>query len=116
MIDLPRPRIAEGWAEVLALRERALKALEEAKAAGVENPLDAQVVLPDPQRRLGEFEDLADMLGVSRVHLDAAADEVAVVDLRALPRCDRCWRRTPDASPRSDGGTLCDRCADAVGA
>jgi isoleucyl-tRNA synthetase len=35
------------WSKVLAVREAAQKALEQAKSSGIENPLDAEVVLPD---------------------------------------------------------------------
>ena len=45
--------------------------LEKAKAElGVENPLDAGVVLPDPDEPFAAFDltDLADLLGVSRVN------------------------------------------------
>ena len=49
------------------LQDAVLKALEEAKASGIENPLDAEVVLPDPDGALAKFKaDLADIFGVSR--------------------------------------------------
>ena len=107
-----------GWPAVMAMRERALGALEQAKAGmGVENPLDAGVVLPDPDGVLGRFDmvDLADLLGVSRVGLDATASEPVVVDLRDEPRCERSWKRDGTVKQRSDGGMLSDRDARAVG-
>jgi isoleucyl-tRNA synthetase len=105
-----------GWAAVMAAREAGLKALEDAKAAGIENPLDAEVVLPDAQGALAPFmADLADLLGASRVALDAAADRPRVVDLRQEPRCERSRRRDGTVRPRSDGGLLSDRDAAAVG-
>ncbi len=106
-----------GWKDVLAAREQAQKALEEAKAGGIENPLDAEVVLPDPKGVLQKFDpvDLADVLGVSRVALDAAAAAVAVNDLRAEPRCERSWKRDGTVKLRADGGMLSDRDAEAVG-
>ncbi len=110
----PGPAADERWPGLLALRGRAQKALEEAKQRGVENPLDAEVVLDEdvPARFDG---DLADFLGVSRVARGRAGGGIAVRDLRGEPRCDRCWRRDPTTALRSDGGMLCDRCADAVG-
>ncbi len=112
----PAVRAAEGWPALLAARDRALKALEEAKGSVVDNPLDAEVILPDPEGALGAFAaDLADMLGVSRASFSRRAAEFQVKDLRAQPRCDRCWKRTEDTRSRADGGSLCDRCADAVG-
>ncbi|MHC4989952.1 MAG: class I tRNA ligase family protein, partial [Planctomycetota bacterium] len=105
----------ERWPAVLEARERVLKALEEAKAGGVDNPLDAGVVIPDPEGRLAPFAgELPDMLGVSRVRL-ASDGEIVVEDLRDAPKCERCWRRIETVTSRADGGQLCDRCADAAG-
>ncbi len=106
------------WPAVMRVREAGLKALEEAKANGIDNPLDAEVVLGDPDRVLARFEaDWADMLGVSRARTDPGAEAPTVVvnDLRKEPRCDRCWKRVVTAAVRADGATLCDRCAEAVG-
>jgi len=109
------------WAKVMDAAAAASKALEAAKAVGIENPLDAEVVLPDPGPRneLKAFEaDLADLLGVSRVKLDsgAPADSAPRVnDLRNDPRCERSWKRDGTVKQRSDGGMLSDRDAEAVG-
>jgi isoleucyl-tRNA synthetase len=103
------------WSRVLEVREIAQKSLEEAKARGIENPLDSEVVLPDPQNVLKKFvADLPDMLGVSRVTLVPSGD-VSVNDLGNEPRCERSWKRDGTVKERSDGGVLCDRCAEAVG-
>jgi isoleucyl-tRNA synthetase len=105
-----------GWPAALAARELALKALEEAKARGIENPLDAGLTIPDPDGALAPFAaELADLTGVSRVALDPAATAVAVADLREAPRCDRSRRRDGTVRMRSDGGMLSDRDAAAVG-
>jgi isoleucyl-tRNA synthetase len=107
---------AAGWPAVFAAREAALKALEEAKAKGIENPLDAGLVLPDPEGALKPFAaDLADLMGVSRVTLDPGAASVAVQDLREEPRCERSRKRDGTVRQRSDGGLLSDRDAAAVG-
>lgn len=109
---------AAGWPKVLAGIAAAKVALEKAKSAlGVENPMDAGVVLPDVEGVLGAFDrvDLADLLGVSEVTIDGAAKEPRVVDLRARPRCERSWKRDGTVRKRSDGGMLSDRDAAAVG-
>ena len=107
---------AAGWPAVFAAREAALKALEEAKATGIENPMDAGLVLPDAKGELQPFAaDLADLMGVSRVTLDASASAVRVVDLREEPRCERSRKRDGTVRPRADGGMLSDRDAAAVG-
>lgn len=111
------------WEAALSAIGEARIALERAKSApdqgglGVENPLDAGVVLPDPGGVLAGFDggDLADLLGVSRVTIDKGANEPRVVDLRGEPRCERSWKRDGTVRARSDGGMLSDRDAAAVG-
>jgi isoleucyl-tRNA synthetase len=102
----------ESWDEVMIVRDKALKALEEAKVSGIDNPLDAGLVLP---ASLSSFDtvDLADLCGVSRVACDG--DGVTVQDLRKEPRCDRSWKRDGTVRERGDGGMLSDRDARAVG-
>jgi isoleucyl-tRNA synthetase len=105
------------WPRVLEARAAGQKALEEAKSRGIENPLDAEVVLPDPENVLAKFNriDLADMLKVSRVQLDPKATAVIVNDLQSEPRCERSWKRDGTVKQRTDGGWLSDRDAEAVG-
>ena len=108
--------VASAWSTLMAMREEAMKVLERAKASGIENPLDAAVVLPDVDGGLTAFaEDLADLLGVSRVRLDPTAEAIVVEDLRSEPRCERSWKRDGTVRERSDGGVLTDRDAEAVG-
>ena len=113
---VPAHTCSPDWTMVFALREQAMKALEDAKRQGIENPLDAEVTLPDPGGRLAPFAaDLPDLLGVSRVALDAQATEVSVRSLAQEPRCERSWKRDGSVRMRSDGGMLSDRDAEAVG-
>jgi isoleucyl-tRNA synthetase len=111
-------RVDQGWAAAMAAREAAHEALEKAKQAmGLENPLDAEVVVPDASGSFQGFDpaDVADLLGVSRVRFDAKATEVRVNDLRSEPRCERSWKRDGTVKQRSDGGWLSDRDAEALG-
>ncbi len=106
------------WTVAMNTVAEATRALEKAKAElGVENRLDAGVVLPDPDGSLKRLDgaDLADVLGVSRVTLDAGAKEPRVLDLRAEPRCERSWKRDSTVKQRSDGGWLSERDAEALG-
>ncbi|MEM8835434.1 MAG: isoleucine--tRNA ligase [Planctomycetota bacterium] len=108
----------DGWEHVMTLRDAALKALEDVRASGeIDNPLDAGMVVPNAGGALGAFDpvDLADLLGVSRVQLDADAEVPRVLDLKDEPRCERSWKRDGTVSQRSDGGMLSDRDAEAVG-
>ena len=107
---------AAGWPAVFAARESAMKALEEAKSQGIENSLDAGLVIPDADGTLKPFAaELADLMGVSRVTLDPAAKLVSVTDLREEPRCERSRKRDGTVRKRADGGLLSDRDAEAVG-
>ena len=104
------------WSEVLAVRELVLAALEKAKAAGIDNRLDAGVLLPAGHSHLEDFlPDLPDLFGVSRVSIARDQSAIEIVDLRGEPRCDRSWRRDGTVRLRSDGGMLSDRDAEAVG-
>jgi isoleucyl-tRNA synthetase len=114
----PGPPADPRWPAVMALRDEAMAALERAKAGmGVENPLDAGLVLPARDGLLEGFDltDLADLHGVSEVTIEAGAAEPRVIDLRERPRCERSWKRDGTVRERSDGGLLSDRDAEAVG-
>ena len=111
-------KVDDGFDVVMRVRDDALLALERAKSEqGIENPLDAGLVLPDPDGALARFEatDLADLHGVSRVRPDPKATGVVVEDLRSEPRCERSWKRDGTVRERSDGGMLSDRDAAAIG-
>eukprot|EP01047_Picozoa_sp_COSAG01_P000365 COSAG01_NODE_6_length_54687_cov_500.907599_34_plen_926_part_00 len=102
------------WDNVFEQRELVLKALEDAKEQGLENPLDAGVALSDPEQKLTPFiADLADIFGVSRVRLDA--DSLTLDDLRNEPRCERSWKRDDSVKAYADGSYLSERDAKAVG-
>lgn len=108
----------EAWRGVMQRRDEVMVALEQAKKQrGIENPLDAGVALPDPDGLYARFapEDLADLYGVSRVTIGPAQTAIEIIDLRGEPRCDRSWKRDGTVKPRSDGGVLSDRDAEAVG-
>ena len=107
-----------GWGAVMSAREAGLLALEKAKAEkGIDNPLDAGLVFPDPEGVLARFDpvDLADLCGVSRAAVDGGASAVTVQDLRDEPRCERSRKRDGTVRQRADGGWLTDRDAAVVG-
>ncbi len=115
-LEAPAVTADPAWPEVLAARDRALKALEAAKPRGIENPLDAELVVPDPKGVLTRFAaDFPDLCGVSRVTFTEDGDAVTVNDLSGEPRCERSWKRDGTVKQRSDGGMLSDRDAEAVG-
>jgi isoleucyl-tRNA synthetase len=105
---LPDVSVCEAWVGALALRESALKALEEAKGRGIEKSLDAGLVLPDPDGVLGPLvEDLCDLLEVSRLSIGGEA--IVVQDLREAPMCERSRRRDATVCQRDNGLLLSDR-------
>ena len=56
------------WTAILTTRQDILKRLEEQKSAGIENGLDAGLVLPQKLDHLSKFDlNLADFFTVSRV-------------------------------------------------
>ncbi|MDB4979476.1 MAG: isoleucyl-tRNA synthetase [Myxococcales bacterium] len=106
--------------EVRPRREAILQPLEKFRAAG-HKPLEARVRVkparderPHWQWNLGL---LTDLVGVSRIELDAAdaasATEI-VIDEAPGPECPRCWRRTGEASGAKEDPNLCLRCAAVV--
>ncbi len=106
------------WSEVMETRSAALNAMERAKSElGVDNPLDMGVTLPDPNNALSHFDphDLADLLGCSRIWLEAGVLPPKITSLSDLPRCERSWKRDGTVKQRGDGGMLSDRDALAVG-
>ncbi len=109
----PAITVDGGWVTAIAVREEALRALEHAKASGIEKSLDAGLVLPDLQGILAPLhEDLRDLLQVSR--LTFGGDQVEVIDLRDAPACERSWRRDETVAERPNGSWLSDRDWDAV--
>jgi isoleucyl-tRNA synthetase len=113
-------RDAAAWGVAMEVRERAQRAMEEAKGTlGVDSPMEMGVVLPDGDGVLSKFDatDLADLLGVSRVRVERAAAAVRIEDLRGEPRCERSWKRDGTVKPREKhgGAMLCERCAAALG-
>lgn len=109
------PTMDAGWAVAMELREHALRALETAKAQGIEKSLDAGLVLPDADGVLAPLtEDLRDLLEVSRLTCDPSATKIEVVDLRDEPVCARSWRRDETVTERANGACLSDRDWEAV--
>lgn len=112
--EFPKPgdsQTDQRWTAVLELRHEVLKALEEAKKEhGIENPLDAGVIVNTPQVLDDFLPDLADLCGVSRFTLNSADEQsVTIENLSDEPRCERSWKRDGTVKERSDGGLLSDR-------
>ena len=133
-----RPRLLadqellERWEQILLVRSELTRALEIARRDKViGHSLDAEVRLSAPGQ-WGEFitanwQTLQEVTMVSEMALDdnPAADayqgeEIAGlqvgVKLSGRAKCERCWNRAPGVGEHADHPTICDRCAQAVGA
>ncbi|UPT75321.1 MAG: isoleucine--tRNA ligase [Elusimicrobiota bacterium] len=114
--DLPAPEprwtdeaLGVRWSEALALRERVLKKIEEARTAKlVGKGLDAKVVLPPAAPAL-EGLSLAEVFGVSQVERGAGSE--IVVSKAEGAKCPRCWRWQTDIGSVPAVPELCGRCA-----
>ncbi len=126
-VGVQGPALDADWDNVMLLRGRALKAIEDARVSGgIDNPLDCGLRITHSHKSgqyLSRFDrvDLADLCGISRVELASDPGDGSspmafeVLDLSGEPRCDRCWKRDGVVKQRSDGGMLCGRCAEVLG-
>ena len=109
------------YAEFLALRDLALKSLENGRAAGEygassEAELDLAVASTPLFALLSglDEDELARLFGVSHVHLSAGKeDKAAAKKAERGEKCDRCRNVRP--TKEYEEGRLCARCAEALG-
>jgi isoleucyl-tRNA synthetase len=125
-----RPELEESWDKLLALRDCAVKCLEEARRKKViGHSLDAWVSLKTISesfyRFLGRYKDiLADFSIVSRFDIEKAEvfsagdapvegfPEVSIsVEKAPWPKCARCWKLHPEAGHDPELPGVCPRCA-----
>ncbi|MFP4215890.1 MAG: isoleucine--tRNA ligase [Phycisphaerae bacterium] len=111
------------WEYLMELRNQGLAKLEELRASGVKNPMDAEAVFViDPANesaaRLVDtyLRELEDLLGVGHARMlreelpEEQAVEVRVYDTREkYPKCARSWKRCPDVGSDPDYPDLCAR-------
>ncbi len=105
-------QITANWDHIMKQRQAVLKALENAKANGLENSLDCEVILPEDSRTIPFINELSDLFSVSRVKFGT---QLSINDLRSEPRCERSWRRDQSVKKRSNEAWLSDRDAIALG-
>lgn len=115
------PTLKDDMAKALAMRKDVLKALEEAKQAGLlkksnEAALKINISTEDRKQIESVIDDLAQWLMVSNIEF--TEDELKAYDICQIEVahakghvCPRCWNYTE--SEHEDG--LCDRCAAVLG-
>ncbi len=119
--------IEEDWAQLLLMRESAMKSLEEARAAKIIGKgLEASVSLRATGNSFALLEkyraSIPELLNVSAIEIAGALAPgdanpiVAVATPSSAPKCERCWRYVPDVGDSPDYPTVCLRCADALAA
>ena len=116
-------KILADWAQILSVRNEAMKILEEArKEKRIGKALEARVKLIVPEETaslLRAYEAaLPEVLNVSQVEIASLpAGETAVqaeVGLANGDKCDRCWRFTHDVSAYGAWPNVCARCQSAL--
>ncbi len=109
------------WNDVMDIRKRCLKVLEDARGeGGINNPLDAALCVTvgkDLFDDIKKFEvELEDLCGVSRFEVVAGEEiNVELADISREPRCERSWKRGKTVRKRSNGRFLSDRDTEALG-
>ncbi len=138
-LDLEIPEsgktLMETWDQVFLLRAEAIKAIEQARAAGViGHSLESSVAIQTGDAKWQALleaavqnqkgDSLADVLIVSRVELGALPPDAAVYTSPVLPdtrmavtkspgyKCPRCWHYDEQAGPEE--ADLCPRCKEVL--
>ncbi len=119
--------IAREWKPVfsamLALREEVLKSLEEARRTKIiGSNIEARVNIvaaPDLYSVLhGHDEDLRNLLKVSQISLQSAADSAQPLGIEVAfaegSKCERCWNYSVHVGENLDYPTICERCSEAL--
>ncbi len=102
------------WTPLIECRNQALKILEEAKNNGIENTLDAELILPNKFTSYdNETLNIADFFGVSRISFHSN-DTISIKNLKDQPRCERSWKRDKTVKQRANGLFLSDRDANVL--
>ena len=105
-----------GWPQILEFRAIVMRALHKARKRGIDNHIDAGVVISNPTPLLRRFDaELPYLFGVSRVEFSNGKNGIHIRDLRNKPRCERSRRRDGTVRQRKGGVWLSDRDAAALG-
>ncbi len=107
------------WAQLLMVRDEALKSLEEARQAKrIGKALEAKLRLQGPPALLAVLERyqaaLKEILNVSQVELGAAESLQAITLPADGAKCERCWNYSTHVGEDPRWPTVCDRCAAAL--
>ncbi|MDR1083840.1 MAG: isoleucine--tRNA ligase [Deltaproteobacteria bacterium] len=113
-----QPQLAQDMEDIISVRDKVNKALEEARRAKlIGSGLEAELTLAAPAAEyalLKKYEDLLlEIFIISRLELIETDSEIsATVAVSQDPKCPRCWMRHP-AVP-SDQSGVCPKCQKAL--
>jgi isoleucyl-tRNA synthetase len=107
------------WTQLLAIRDEALKSLEEARQSKqIGKALEAKMRLDAPPVQLALLEKykdtLKEILNVSQVELGGAAELHAITLPADGAKCERCWNYSVHIGEDPRWPTVCERCAPAL--
>ncbi|MBQ6794632.1 MAG: isoleucine--tRNA ligase [Clostridia bacterium] len=106
--------LEEKWARILEVRERVLKALEEARSEKkIGKSLEASVAITtkaDYEFLKGIEESLAEIFIVSSVNVSEGEDNITIAAAEG-EKCERCWTVSKTVGTNADHPTICARCA-----
>jgi isoleucyl-tRNA synthetase len=108
------------WAELIALREQALVALEglrKEKVIGSAQEAQVRITTARPERWRPDRELLATLCIVSEVEIVAdptAKGEVVQAERSTYAKCERCWNYRPGVGQDAEHPTLCERCVQVI--
>ncbi|MBU1006996.1 MAG: class I tRNA ligase family protein, partial [Candidatus Omnitrophica bacterium] len=114
------PELEKKWAKLQELREEALKALEEKRAAKViGSPLEAKIRLyikdDIEYNSLTKYlQDLPAIFIVSQVELRKTKERAVEVVKADGEKCERCWNWSDSVGKSEQHPKLCKRCLDVV--
>ncbi|MBQ8541129.1 MAG: isoleucine--tRNA ligase [Clostridia bacterium] len=106
--------VEEKWAKILEVRERVLKALEEARAEKkIGKSLEASVAITataDYEFLKSIENDLAEIFIVSSVSVSEGEDNITIAAAEG-EKCERCWTVSKTVGTVAGHPTICARCA-----
>ena len=112
---------ADLWKTLKSAREVGLAELEKARQGkAIGKALEASLVLALPAREAellrGQEEVLRELLNVSQLEVQAAAEGAASATVRGAEgqKCERCWHWETDVGSDREHPTLCARCTQSV--
>ncbi len=118
-------KLAAEWATIMAVREQALKALEEARQKKeIGSALEANVTITAPAETYsvlaGHVAQLRAVLITSGVKVESSAGNNGTSGLQvhvsraAGEKCERCWNYSTHIGENNEFPTICERCSEVL--